>query len=216
VLTSDGIFDLQPSLAQELVRRTHAAGGLWIADEVQSGHGRTGSWMWGYQRLAIEPDIVTLGKPMGNGMPIAAVLTRRELAARFSADGEFFSTYGGNPVAAAAGLAVLDVLDDYRVLDNVRAISELLVADLRRLAAAHGLIGEVRAVGLAIGVEMTDATAAREVMEGMRERGVLIGISGRRRNVLKIRPPLNFDRDHVKVLTDTMADALAAQQPRSD
>jgi 4-aminobutyrate aminotransferase-like enzyme len=120
VLTSDGILDLGPALAAELVRRTHEAGGLWIADEVQSGHGRTGAAMWGYQRLGITPDIVTVGKPMGNGHPVAAVITRSELAQRFSPEGEFFSTFGGNPVAMAAALAVLEVMDDERIIENAR------------------------------------------------------------------------------------------------
>ena len=135
VLTSDGIIDLEPSLAAELVKRTHDAGGLWIADEVQGGHGRTGAAMWSYQRLGIEPDIVTLGKPMGNGHPVAAVITRRDLAERFSPEGEFFSTFGGNPVAMAAALAVLEVIDDERIVEHAREIGEYLAGRLRDVAA---------------------------------------------------------------------------------
>src|SRR4029077_9393545 len=110
VLTSDGSSDLPLETATELARQTHDAGALWIADEVQSGHGRTGAAMWGYQRLGITPDVVTVGKPMGNGHPVAAVITRSELARQFSPEGEFFSTFGGNPVAMAAALAVLEVM----------------------------------------------------------------------------------------------------------
>ncbi|MDL2335330.1 MAG: aminotransferase class III-fold pyridoxal phosphate-dependent enzyme, partial [Chloroflexota bacterium] len=147
VLTSDGIIDLAQAVAQDLVRRTHEAGALWIADEVQSGHGRTGVAMWGYQRLGITPDIVTVGKPMGNGMPIAAVLTRRELARQFSPQGEFFSTFGGNPVAAAAALAVLDVMDDERIITNARDVGDYLAGQLRNLATTQPLIKDLRSVG---------------------------------------------------------------------
>jgi 4-aminobutyrate aminotransferase-like enzyme/Ser/Thr protein kinase RdoA (MazF antagonist) len=216
VLTSDGIIDLHWSIAAELVRRTHAAGALWIADEVQSGHGRTGEAMWGYQRLGIAPDIVTVGKPMGNGVPIAAVITRRELAERFSPEGEFFSTFGGNPVAAAAALAVLEVMDDEGVIENARVIGEYLAGQLRSLAEHHPLIGEVRAIGLAIGVEIVrpgtiepDAATAKEIVEGMRQRGVLIGRTGRAGNTLKIRPPLVFKREHADQLAETLDEALA-------
>src|SRR5262249_7906096 len=159
--------------------------------------GRTGTNMWGYQRLGIEPDILTVGKPMGNGLPVAAVMTRRDLAERFSPDGEFFSTFGGNPVAAAAGLAVLDVMADERVSVNAREIGAYLRDRLREVAATTPEIGEVRAIGLAIGVEIVqpgttdaDAAAAKRIVEGMRWQGVLIGSTGRQGNTLKIRPPL--------------------------
>lgn len=211
VLTSDGVIALAPSVAQDLVRRTHEAGAVWIADEVQSGHGRTGVAMWGYQRLGITPDIVTVGKPMGNGMPIAAVITRRDLAQRFSPEGEFFSTFGGNPVAAAAALAVLDVMDDERIIDNVREVGDYLARKLRELAASQPLIKEVRAVGMGIGVEIAkpgttepDAATTEEIVEGMRQRGVLIGTTGRHGSALKIRPPLVFTREHGDQLIQTL------------
>ncbi len=217
VLTSDGIVDLDPALAADLLRRTHDAGALWIADEVQGGHGRTGATMWSYQRLAIQPDIVTLGKPMGNGHPVAALITRRELAERFSPEGEFFSTFGGNPVAMAAALAVLDVMDDERIVDNAAGVGEYLANLLRDLAAGTPRIAEVRAVGLAIGVEIVrpgtttepDAAAAREIVEAMRENGVLVGTTGRHGNTLKIRPPLVFQPRHADQLVDTLAEVLA-------
>ena len=216
VLTSDGIIDLPPSVAQQLVERTHEAGGLWIADEVQSGHGRTGAAMWGYQRLGLTPDIVTVGKPMGAGHPVAAVITRRELARKFSPEGEFFSTFGGNPVAMAAALAVLDVMDDERVIANAAAVGEYLGNRLRELAGSAPQIAEVRQIGLAIGVEIVrpgtaepDAAGAKEIVEGMRERGVLIGTTGRHGNVLKIRPPLVFRREHADQLVAALLDTLA-------
>jgi 4-aminobutyrate aminotransferase-like enzyme/Ser/Thr protein kinase RdoA (MazF antagonist) len=217
VLTSDGIIDLSPSLAQELVRRTHAAGGLWIADEVQSGHGRTGAAMWGYQRLGLTPDIVTVGKPMGAGHPVAAVITSGDLARNFSPEGEFFSTFGGNPVAMAAALAVLEVMDDQRVIENARVVGEYLGGRLRELAHGAPQIAEVRRIGLAIGVEIVrpgtiepDAAGAKEIVEGMRTRRVLIGTTGRHGNVLKIRPPLVFKREHADILVAALLASLAA------
>jgi 4-aminobutyrate aminotransferase-like enzyme len=211
VLTSDGIIDLAPSLAAALVRRTHEAGALWIADEVQGGYGRTGAEMWSYQRLGIEPDIVTLGKPMGNGHPVAAVITRRELAERFSPEAEFFSTFGGNPVAMAAAVAVLEVLDDERIIESARGVGEYLASRLRELAERCPVIGEVRAIGLAIGVEIvrrgtteSDPATTKEIVEGLRCDGVLIGTTGRDGNTLKVRPPLVFGREHADLLVDRL------------
>jgi 4-aminobutyrate aminotransferase-like enzyme len=222
VLTSDGIIDLDSTLAADLVRRTHEAGGLWIADEVQSGYGRTGAAMWGYQRLGIEPDIVTLGKPMGNGHPVAAVLTRRELAGAFSPDGEFFSTFGGNPVAMAAALAVLELMDDQRIIENARSTGEYLAGRIREVASRTPVIGEVRNVGLAIGVEIVrpgttdpDRAKANELAEGMREAGVLIGTTGRNGNTLKIRPPLVFQHAHADQLVKTLGRVLPAMHAES-
>jgi 4-aminobutyrate aminotransferase-like enzyme len=216
VLTSDGIIGIEPALAQELVRRTHDAGALWIADEVQGGHGRTGAAMWSYQRLGIEPDIVTLGKPMGAGHPVAAVITRRDLAQRFSPDGEFFSTFGGNPVAMAAALAVLEVIDDERIIAHAAEVGEYLVGRLREVAARSPVIGEVRGVGLAVGVEIVkpgttepDAAMTGEIVEGMRQNSVLIGTTGRNGNTLKIRPPLVFGRQHADQLVATLEEVLA-------
>ena len=208
VLTSDGIIDLSRDVAAELVQRTHEAGALWIADEVQSGHGRTGAAMWGYQRLGITPDIVTVGKPMGNGHPVAAVITRSELARKFAPQPEFFSTFGGNPVAMAAALAVLEVMDDERITDNAEATGDYLGAQLR--AIDNPRIREVRQIGLAIGVEMADAGMARDVIEGMRNAGVLIGSTGRGGNVLKIRPPLVFKAAHADELVATLRQVLSA------
>lgn len=211
VLTSDGIIDLPTGLADELVRRTHEAGALWIADEVQGGHGRTGAAMWSYQRLGIEPDFITVGKPMGNGIPVAAVITRRELAQSFSPEGEFFSTFGGNPVAAAAAQAVLEVIENERLIEHAGEIGEHLAGKLRELMPRCPLIGEVRAIGLAIGVEIVrpgttepDPATTKEIVEGMRQRDVLIGTTSRQRSTLKVRPPLVFERQHADQLVETL------------
>jgi 4-aminobutyrate aminotransferase-like enzyme len=202
-------------MASELVRLTHDAGAMWIADEVQGGHGRTGAAMWSYQRLGIEPDIVTLGKPMGNGHPVAAIVTRRDIAQRFSPEAEFFSTFGGNPVAMAAALAVLEVIDDELIIEHVGEVGEYLATRLRAVARRTPLIGEVRAVGLAIGVEIVrpgttepDPVSTKEIVEGMRQNGVLIGTTGRHSNTLKIRPPLVFTRQHADMLVTTLEEVL--------
>jgi 4-aminobutyrate aminotransferase-like enzyme len=215
VLTSDGIIAIEPAVARELVRRTHDAGALWIADEVQGGHGRTGTGLWSYQRLGIEPDIVTLGKPMGNGHPVAAVITRRDIAERFGRESDFFSTFGGNPVARGAALAVLEVIDVERIIDLTARAGETLVARLREVATQAPLIGEVRGIGLAIGVEIVrpgttepDPVTTKEIVEGMRRHGVLIGTTGRHGNTLKIRPPLVFRRQEADLLVATLEEVL--------
>jgi 4-aminobutyrate aminotransferase-like enzyme len=215
MLTSDGFLEPGPALAAEWVSRTHAAGGLWIADEVQGGHGRTGV-MWSFERLGITPDLVTLGKPMGNGHPVGAVVTRREIAARFGDETVFFSTFGGNPVSAVAALAVLDVLEDERVLDRAATTGRALRDGIRAVAGDDARIVEVRGAGLAIGVEMRDRATASAVKEGLRQRGVLIGTCGREGNVLKVRPPLAFTTADVPVFTEALAEVLAPGDGRVD
>jgi 4-aminobutyrate aminotransferase-like enzyme len=206
VVTSDGIFDLEPAYVQELVRLTREAGGLWIADEVQSGHGRTGDALWSFERVGIVPDFVTLGKPMGNGHPVAAVITRSEIVSQLVGRTSLFSTFGGNPVSAAAALAVLDVIDDERVLERVQRTGRALRDAL--LAIDHPEIAAVRGVGLVWGVELTTDARARAVRDEMRRLGVLVGTTGPRGNVLKIRPPLALDETHVSQLVDALRRAL--------
>jgi 4-aminobutyrate aminotransferase-like enzyme/Ser/Thr protein kinase RdoA (MazF antagonist) len=208
VLTSDGYLDPGTVLAGDWLAQTHAAGGLWIADEVQGGHGRTGRHMWSFQHLGLIPDIVTLGKPMGNGHPVGAVVTRREIAARFGDETVFFSTFGGNPVSAAAAVAVLDVLDDERVLERVARVGGALLDAIRTTVRASPAVLDVRGVGLAIGVEVIDGATARAIKEGLRQRGVLIGTSGRAGNILKVRPPLAFSDAEIPVLADALAMTL--------
>ena len=210
VLTSDGFLDPGPALAAEWLVATRAAGGLWIADEVQGGHGRTGLDLWSFQRLGITPDIVTLGKPMGNGHPVGAVVTRREIAARFADETVFFSTFGGNPVSAAAAIAVLDVIEDERVLERVTLVGTALVEAIRSVALPYPAVRDVRGVGLAIGVEITDVDTARAIKEDLRQRGVLIGTAGRDGTVLKVRPPLAFSEADVRVFADALAATLAS------
>ena len=210
VLTSDGYLEPDRTLAAGWLGATHAAGALWIADEVQGGHGRTGHHMWSFQHLGLMPDVVTIGKPMGNGHPVGAVVTRREIAARFADETVFFSTFGGNPVSAVAALAVLDVLEDERVLERVVHVGDALVSAIREVVLPYPAVIDVRGVGLAIGVEVIDRATAAAIKEGLRERGVLIGTSGRDANVLKVRPPLAFSEADVAVFTDALASTLAS------
>jgi len=201
-LMSDGIHEPGPEELHLLVERTHAAGGLYVADEVQAGHGRTGPTLWSFARHGIRPDVVTLGKPMGNGYPVAALVTRRELAERFPYAGRTFSTFGGNPVAASAALAVLDVLEDERLPERAAAVGERLRSSIRALET--DAIVEVRGSGLLAGVQFRDPETARRIADDLREHGVLVGRTGSRDDVLKIRPPLVFTEEHAGLLVERL------------
>lgn len=218
VLQSDGVLDPPADYVRELVELTHAAGGCWIADEVQGGHGRTGLGMWSFERFGITPDFITLGKPMGNGHPVAALITRRDVAERFgAAQGSFFSTFGGNQVSIAAAAAVLDVLDDEGVIARVHRVGEQLRAASRAATADDDRVGDVRGVGLANGIEIVtdrlsatpDPGLAAAIKNALRRHGVLVGTTGPQGNVLKIRPPLAFRSEHVEPFLDAWGRARA-------
>jgi len=218
VVISDGVVDLDSALVQELVRLTHDAGGYWVADEVQGGHARTGDAMWSFQRLGIVPDFVTLGKPMGNGHPVAAVITRSDIVDRFARATDWFSTFAGNPVSAAAALAVLDVIEDERIIEKTHDLGEMARAALRDVTAGYPCVGDVRGIGLINAVELVsdpdartpDAGLARRLVNGMRERGVLIGTCGRAGNCLKIRPPLALTAAEIPLLASSLEGALTS------
>jgi len=208
-LMSDGIYTPDPSELRLLVRRTHEAGGLYVADEVQAGHGRLGPGLWSFARHGIAPDVVTLGKPMGNGYPVAAVVTRRELAERFPYAGRTFSTFGGNPVAASAALAVLDVLDDERLPERAAAVGERLRSAIAGLGKAD--VVEVRGSGLLAGVQLSSSEVTARVMDALREEGILVGRTGKHDDVLKIRPPLVFGDEHAELLVSALDRVLGQQ-----
>jgi 4-aminobutyrate aminotransferase-like enzyme/Ser/Thr protein kinase RdoA (MazF antagonist) len=214
--TADGILAPPPGYLREAARRVRALGGVLVADEVQSGYGRSGSHLWSFQASGIEPDMVVMGKPMGNGFPVAALVARSELLAAVPQETELFSTFGGNPVACAAALAVLDVIADEGVLENAARTGAYLRQGLARLAERHPVIGDVRGEGLLVGVELADeartpaAGLARKATEALRERGVLISATGPAGNVLKIRPPLVFQPGHADILLQALDEVLAA------
>jgi 4-aminobutyrate aminotransferase-like enzyme/Ser/Thr protein kinase RdoA (MazF antagonist) len=212
-LTSTGIYDPSPSWVAPIATAVRKAGALVIGDEVQFGLGRSGSDFWGFARRGYHPDIVTLGKPVGNGYPLGVVITRRSILEKFQRDTGFFSTFGGNPVAGAAGLAVLEVLEREQLVDNARTTGNYFIKKLRELAAKHDSIRDVRGCGLLIGVEVTDRVLTKRLVNGLRDRGVLIGSEGPMGNVLKLRPPMPFRPEHVDIVIDALTAALSAAHP---
>jgi 4-aminobutyrate aminotransferase-like enzyme len=188
------------------------AGGVCVADEVQVGFGRVGTRFWGFETQGVVPDIVTLGKPMANGHPMAAVVTTPEIAKSFTTGMEYFNTFGGNPVSCAIALAVLDVIEDENLQENARLVGEHLLAGLEELKDRHLLIGNVRGLGLYIGVELVENRGRREpapakasqVKERLRDHRILLSTDGPEDNVLKIKPPLVFSRSDADRLVSTL------------
>ena len=194
-----------------------AAGGVCIADEVQVGFGRPGEKFWAFETQGVVPDIVTLGKPIGNGHPLAAVLTTREIADAFANGMEYFNTFGGNPVSCAVGMAVLDVIVEERLQENARRVGAHLLARFQELEQRHDLIGDVRGIGLFLGIELvrdrkTLEPAPREataVVEAVKDRGILLSTEGPFHNVLKIKPPLVWSMAHADFFVEHLDAALA-------
>jgi 4-aminobutyrate aminotransferase-like enzyme len=216
--SSEGLPTVPAGFMAKALAHVHAAGGYFIADEVQAGFGRLGSHMWGHQKLGVVPDIVTMGKPMGNGHPLAAVVARRDLVDAFTGRNMYFNTFGGNPVSAAVGMAVLDVIEEEHLVENARAVGAYTLARLKKLADRHELIGDVRGSGLFFAVELvsdrkakTPATAqTKKLVNLMRERGVLISRIGTHDNILKIRPPMQFSKENADLLVDTLDQVMAS------
>lgn len=212
VLSCAGQIVLPPGYLQHAYKHTRDAGGVCIADEVQVGFGRVGAHFWAFETQSVVPDIVTLGKPIGNGHPLGAVITTPEIAASFANGMEFFSTFGGNPVSCAAGLAVLDVIAAERLQQNAFEVGEHLMSGLRELKEKHAVIGDVRGLGLFVGVEMVLDRETREpapdqaayAANRMKECGVLVSTDGPFHNVLKIKPPLVFTRANAEFLVSTL------------
>jgi 4-aminobutyrate aminotransferase-like enzyme len=201
-----------PNYLAEVYRRVRAAGGVCIADEVQVGFGRLGTHFWGFETQDVVPDIVVLGKPIGNAFPLAAVVTTKEIAASFANGMEFFSTFGGNPVACAAGLAVLDVVRDEGLQDRALRVGKYWIAELKKLQACHAPIGDVRGSGLFVGIDLVRDRDTREpateeadyVVNRLRECGILAGTDGPHHNVIKLRPPLVFSEADADLFTATL------------
>ncbi|MBT2324181.1 aspartate aminotransferase family protein [Variovorax paradoxus] len=214
--SSDGIFTDPPGFMAEAVEAVREAGGLFIADEVQPGLGRTGDAFWGFQRHGVVPDIVTMGKPLGAGHPLAGLAVRPDVLAAFGRECRYFNTFGGNPVSMAAGMAVLDVIEREGLMANAQRVGSYLRHRLRELAARHALIGDVRGAGLFTGVELVADRAARRpataqcarVVNALRHRGVLLSSTGEHASTLKIRPPLVFSEANADLLADTLDSVL--------
>ncbi|WP_342642569.1 aminotransferase class III-fold pyridoxal phosphate-dependent enzyme [Rhodoligotrophos ferricapiens] len=215
---TNGVLEAPQDYLATVFAKVRAAGGLCIADEVQAGFGRMGRSMWGHQTYGVVPDIVTIGKPAGNGHPLGVVITRPEIMDALLDETSFFSTFGGNNVSAAAGLAVLDVIEQEHLIENSTAVGAYLKDGLKGLMARHEIIGDVRGHGLVIGVELVRDRASLEpareetarVVNGMRDRGVLIGSEGQNGCVLKIRPPIVFAREHAEIVIETLDQVLAS------
>lgn len=215
IFANEGLPNVPAGCMEQIAKRVRAAGGYLIFDEVQAGFGRTGN-MWGHQTVGVVPDMVTLGKPMGNGHPIGGVISRAEIINAFRDRSMYFNTFGGNPVSCAAGLAVLNVIQEEKLLENVQAQGNYLFQELQRLSQKFPILGGVRGQGLFLGVEVISdvtqktpaAALAKQLINQMKDRHVLIGRIGAFDNVLKIRPPLPFTRQNADVLISTLDHCL--------
>jgi 4-aminobutyrate aminotransferase-like enzyme len=217
LFSSDGIYSVPTELLRPAVEAVHAAGGLFIADEVQCGFARTGEKMWGYQRHHVDPDIITMGKPMGNGYPVAGIGVAHDVVASFGRDMRYFNTFGGNTVAMAAAQATLDVIRDDQLQANAQRVGAVLRDGITELGKRYECVGDVRGAGLYLGVEIVsdgpsktpDTPTATAIVNSLRERRVLISSTGESGNVLKIRPPLVFSMNDADRLLTELAAVLA-------
>ena len=211
-----------PGFMPEAYAAVRAAGGVCIADEVQVGFGRAGSHFWAFEALNVVPDIVTLGKPIGNGHPMAAVVTTPEIAESFVTGMEYFNTFGGNPVSCAIGLAVLEVIESEGLQERARVLGKQFLDGFREMAPRHPLIGDVRGLGLFLGVELVRDhqtlepadTEASAVIDAMRNRGFLLSTDGPLHNVIKIKPPMVLTADDVAAVLENIDEVLSEIEAR--
>jgi len=216
IFSGEGLPHVPQGYLRKAVEHIRDAGALFISDEVQAGFGRTGAQMWGHQLHGVTPDIVTLGKPMGNGHPVGGVVARADLLTEFRNSSMYFNTFGGNPVSCAVGNAVLDVLEQEQLLDNAASVGAQLQQGMRELQTRHPIIGEVRGNGLFFGLDLvTDritkqpaAAEAKRIVNAMRHRGILISKIGPHDSVLKMRPPMLFSPEHAELLLSTLDEVM--------
>ena len=216
LFANEGFPKLERGFLDEAAKLVRKHGGVIIADEVQCGFGRTGGHMWGHERLGFVPEIMTLGKPIANGHPVGAVVTSAELLGCFQERYRYFNTFGGNPVASAAALATLEVLQEEGLVENARAVGAYALELLAEIKPRHPIIASVRGAGLFFGAELdrglvsgVDAKdIAADISEAIKDRGVLTGISGWHRTILKMRPPLPYSRENVDRLAEALDQAL--------
>lgn len=223
LFTSDGILPEPAGFLKGAALAIRRAGGLFIADEVQPGFGRTGECFWGFQRHGIQPDIVTMGKPMGNGQPIAGLLATADALAEFGKSSRYFNTFGGNAVSCAAAVAVLDTIEQEGLVRHANQVGQFLRDGIDALASRHEAIGDVRGAGLFVGVELVtdrasrapDRALASQVVNLMRDKGVLLSACAMGHNVLKIRPPLVLSREQAGLVIQALDESLAQAQAQA-
>jgi 4-aminobutyrate aminotransferase-like enzyme len=216
IMSSEGVPNVPAGYMERVAGIIREAGGLFVADEVQPGFGRTGTHFWGFEKHGVVPDIVTMGKPMANGHPVSAVVTSTDLVDQFQHQSDYFNTFGGNPVSSAAAKATLEVIEGENLQANALDVGRYLQKGLNELGQRHDLIGEVRGSGLFTGVELVRDHESREaagdeasvIVNHMRELGVLISNTGPRGNVLKIRGPMVFSRENADFLLEKLDIAL--------
>jgi 4-aminobutyrate aminotransferase-like enzyme len=203
IFANEGLPEIPADFMSRVTDLVHREGGLVIADEVQSGYARTGRW-WGYQTTEFRPDIVVTGKPMGNGLPLAATAASKDFVDAFRANTDYFNTFSSSPLQAAVGMAVLDEIERLDLLTNSADVGGRLTSELKERVSLHPAIGDVRSYGLFIGVEMIknnihrepDAVSANLLSNHLKDRGFLVSYAGKFNNVLKIRPPLVFSQEN--------------------
>ena len=201
ILANEGLPDIPEGFMAKASDPVHRHGGLVICDEVQAGYARSGKW-WGYEATGFKPDIIVTGKPMGNGLPIAATAASKDLVDTFRARTRYFNTFASSPLQAAVGSAVIDYIEREKLVENVASVGAYLKAELQKRAGASPAIGDIRGVGMFIGVEMVkpdgapDVDATVDVVNRLKDKGFLTSNAGIFRNVVKIRPPLVFRREH--------------------
>jgi len=213
IFSSDGVRPDPKGFLAPAMAAIRAAGGLFLADEVQPGFGRTGAGMWGFQRHGLVPDMVSLGKPMGNGYPMAGLVVQPDVLAEFGGKSRYFNTFGGNAVAASVGMAVLDVIRDEGLMHNAATVGAAFANGLRDLATRHDTLGETRAAGLFLGIDTLtdgkpDGARATRLVNDLRREGILISNTGPQGHILKIRPPLPFSMANVDQFLTTLERVL--------
>jgi len=218
LLGCGGQVELPANYLKQAYKIVHEAGGVTIADEVQIGFGRIGSHFWGFESQGVVPDIVTMGKPIANGHPLAAVVTSSKIAEAFANGMEYFNTFGGNPVSSAIGLAVLEAIEDENLQANALEVGNYFLSKLNLLKSKYRLIGDVRGRGLFIGIELVKenkepaTAAANKIVNEMRERSILLSTDGPYNNVIKIKPPLVFNKRDVDNVVDNLDKLLSRQE----
>jgi 4-aminobutyrate aminotransferase-like enzyme len=223
IFSSDGVMPGPPGFLKQALDVVHLNGGIFIADEVQPGFARTGDAFWGFVRHDIVPDVVTIGKPMGNGIPVSGLIAKSAVMASFSDHIPYFNTFGGNPVSMAAAQAVLTVIHEEKLQQHSQQVGAQLTRELTALMARHECIGDVRGAGLFIGFELVEERASRapastlalDLIESLREHGILTSVAGPHGNILKLRPPLAFQTQDIDWLVGGLDQALTDLKERS-